>query len=201
MLTGLNILATMQKDRTLENTDICSLRKVVEEMDSLKDLAFIIAEDAHFGQEDKLGNPYIAHPVGVSELLQLSPAYEMLSEEDQEKAVVVALLHDVLEDCEYYDAEDLIEAGIPEDIVEIVEILTYSPSFETRAEYYERILENEIAHAVKIADLAHNNLPSRVGLLDDMTQKRLATKYDLTKKVLLREGDMIWFTNITRKDI
>lgn len=167
-------------------------------MSKLTDIAFVIAEDAHIGQDDKLGNPYITHPIGVSELLQLSPAYAELNDEDKDKAIAAALLHDVLEDCEYYESEDLLAAGIPADVVEIVELLTFDPKVQTRAEYYQGILTNYIAHAVKIADLAHNNLASRVNGLDQSTRERLAAKYETTKKVLLREGDHIWFTNITR---
>lgn len=166
-------------------------------MSSLKDLAFTIAEEAHFGQVDKLGNPYFNHPVAVSELLQLSPAYEALPEDEKEKAVAAALLHDVLEDCEFYTPADLISMGVPEDVVDAVILLTFTPHEQTRLEYYEQILTNPISHAVKIADLAHNNLPSRVAMLDAATKERLSKKYDTSKKVLLRDGDYVWFTNIT----
>lgn len=48
--------------------------------------AYLIACDAHFGQCDKAGQPYILHPLAVADQF------------DDERLAAAALLHDVLED-------------------------------------------------------------------------------------------------------
>lgn len=61
-------------------------------------IAFSIAEKAHHGsmREKKRGNiPYISHPVMVCRLLEAMG-------QDNDLNIAIALLHDVLEDCEPY---------------------------------------------------------------------------------------------------
>lgn len=53
-------------------------------------LALQIAEEAHRGQTDSAGFPYILHPILVAEQQKI------------EAAVVAALLHDVCEDCGHH---------------------------------------------------------------------------------------------------
>jgi len=55
--------------------------------------AIKIALEAHIGQVDKGGNPYILHPLRV--MLSLN------SEEER----IVGVLHDVVEDCEGWSWE------------------------------------------------------------------------------------------------
>lgn len=107
------------------------------------ELALEIAEKAHAGQVDKAGKDYIQHPIYVSNLVE-SPG-----------AKAVALLHDVLEDSDY-TAGDLLNAGFPCEIVEAVEILTKHPG-ESYDDYLCRVMDNELARVVKIADLTHNS--------------------------------------------
>lgn len=106
-------------------------------------LALKIARLAHRGQVDKAGKDYIHHPIYVSNLVE------------SQEAKVVALLHDVLEDSDY-TAGDLLNAGVPYKIVEAVEILTKQPE-ESYDEYLSKIKRNDLARAVKIADLTHNS--------------------------------------------
>lgn len=107
------------------------------------ELALEIAKKAHAGQVDKAGKDYIEHPIYVSSLV------------DSPEAKAVALLHDVLEDSDY-TSEDLLEAGVPREIVEAVEILT-KQSGESYDEYLSKIKMNDLARVVKIADLTHNS--------------------------------------------
>lgn len=104
--------------------------------------ALKIAVEAHAGQTDKAGVPYILHPIHV--------AYAMETEE----AFAAALLHDVLEDSDY-TTSDLRDAGIPENVLEALELLTHRKG-TPYLEYIRALKENPIARAVKIADLAHN---------------------------------------------
>lgn len=131
----------------------------------LLELALEIAEQAHAGQVDKAGKDYIQHPIYVSSLVE-SP-----------EAKAVALLHDVLEDSDY-TAEALLEAGVPYKIVEAVEILTKQPG-ESYDDYLCRVMDNELARVVKIADLTHNS---------DLTRLHKVTQQDLDRQEKYREA-------------
>ncbi|MCW6663281.1 GTP pyrophosphokinase [Aerococcaceae bacterium NML190073] len=130
-------------------------------------LALKIAEKAHAGQVDKAGKDYIQHPIYVSSLV------------DSPEAKVIALLHDVLEDSDY-TAEDLLNAGLPCEIVEAVKILTKQPS-ESYDEYLSKIKMNDLARVVKIADLTHNA---------DLTRLHEVTQRDLDRQEKYREAIM-----------
>jgi len=105
--------------------------------------AMCIACNAHAGQLDKQGFPYIRHPFHLAER----------ADEDEE-LIAVALLHDVLEDSSL-NAEYLLSEGIPSNIVDVVVCLTRRKE-ESYFEYIERIKENEIATKIKLLDLEHN---------------------------------------------
>ncbi|MBB4035449.1 (p)ppGpp synthase/HD superfamily hydrolase [Dysgonomonas hofstadii] len=80
-------------------------------MSKILEKAIQIAVNAHFGQTDKAGAPYIFHPLrGMS--------YVSTSEE-----WIVAVLHDVVEDTDV-TFENLIDAGIPKHLILILRVLT-----------------------------------------------------------------------------
>jgi len=109
--------------------------------------AMEIAYNAHSGQLDKSGVPYIFHP-----------AY-LAAHMDTEHEIITALLHDVVEDTEV-TFDDLAAAGFPIEVLEAVKLLTHndnSPYFE----YISRVAANQIARKVKLADLRHNGNPTR----------------------------------------
>lgn len=128
--------------------------------------ALSIAVEAHRGQVDKLGMPYILHPLEVARRV------------DTLGLKTIAVLHDVIEDTEI-TAEDLVEKGVPREIVEIVEILT-KPQGEDYEEYVRRVAKNAKARKVKLADLDHNTSPERA----DGLNERLRAKYRLARKIL-----------------
>ena len=76
-------------------------------MNELLEKALRIAVEAHAGQVDKSGKPYIFHPLRVC----------CRCFTDEEK--IVALLHDTIEDTEI-TAEDLLSEGFPPYIVEAI---------------------------------------------------------------------------------
>ena len=119
----------------------------MEDYQSLYEKAYAIAERAHKGQKDKGGRDYITHPLRVSELCHT------------QEAKVAALLHDVVEDSDV-TGEDLLAEGIPEDIVEVVELLTQRPDIR-REDYIKRLCRHPIAREVKMVDLLHNMDPTR----------------------------------------
>lgn len=78
----------------------------------LTNKAIKLAYEAHQGQVDKAGIPYVFHPFHLAE--QMNTEY----------SVAAALLHDVVEDT-HITLEDLKEAGFPEEVVEAVRLLTH----------------------------------------------------------------------------
>lgn len=104
--------------------------------------AMILAAKGHMGQLDKGGHPYILHPVRV--MLQCRTMEEK----------TVAMLHDLLEDTEYTEA-DLRKEGFSEKVIAAVVCLTKTEG-EAYTDYVERICRNKLAARVKLADLTDN---------------------------------------------
>ena len=123
-----------------------------------------LAERHHAGQVDKAGAPYIGHILRVA---------DRVSHLDSE-AIAAGLLHDVLEDTAATE-DELAAAGIPATVIEAVVLLTKTGG--PLADYYARIRNNPIALAVKLADIADNNDPSRQALLAPEVRQRLQRKY------------------------
>jgi len=131
--------------------------------------AIRIAVNAHFGQTDKAGAPYILHPLRVMGLVSST----------EEK--IVAVLHDVVEKTDL-SFENLIEAGIPRHIVLILRVLTRATD-KSYEGYIEKISENPVATAVKIADLKDNMDFSRFSNVTEKDFERLQ-KYTKSLKYL-----------------
>jgi (p)ppGpp synthase/HD superfamily hydrolase len=128
-----------------------------------------IAERAHQGQVDKSGQPYLLHPIAVSEM----------GETIEEK--IVGMLHDVVEDSEI-TLEDLRAEGIPEDIVADVDRITRRPGESVRL-YMNRIKQSERSVRVKLKDLTHNSDLSRISNPTEEDYKRIE-RYHRYKKDL-----------------
>ena len=111
------------------------------------DKARKIAEEAHKGAVDKAGKPYIFHPERVA-----------ASVKTPEKKVV-AWLHDVVEDTDVSIEE--IEREFGPETAEAVKAITHGKD-EPWAAYLTRVKANEVAKAVKIADLIDNSNLSRL---------------------------------------
>ncbi|PXW31245.1 UNVERIFIED_CONTAM: HD domain-containing protein [Williamsia faeni] len=139
-------------------------------------IADAIAVEAHRGQTDKLGNDYIEHPRSVSRRVDPTNV----------EAVTAALLHDVIEDSEF-TASDLVDRGIPATVVAAVQVLTRHKDVPD-TDYYAAIVNDPVALAVKLADLADNTDPARLGLLDEAMQTKLITKYTKAFRALGREN-------------
>ncbi len=134
------------------------------------DRAITLAIVAHQGQLDKIGQPYILHPLRV--MLKV-PA----------KARVAAVLHDAIEDSTLTTAA-LLRAGIGYDSVQAVHLLTRNEKLFPGDQYYTKIRANSIALMVKLADIEDNSDPKRTAWLDDLTRARLAAKYAHALEVL-----------------
>lgn len=122
----------------------------------LLEKALRIAVEAHAGQVDKSGKPYILHPLRVC----------CRCFTDEEK--MVALLHDTIEDTEI-TAEDLLSEGFPPYIVEAILSISRNED-ETYEEFVKRTSLNPLGRAVKLHDLEDNMDISR---LEQVTEKDL----------------------------
>ncbi|MEZ0350696.1 HD domain-containing protein [Mycobacterium sp. pR1184] len=128
-------------------------------------MADAIAAEAHAGQVDKAGMPYIGHVRRVASYVDPTNT----------DAVVAALLHDVIEDTDI-DATALSDRGIPQAAIDAIELLTRR-SDRPPAEYYQQINDHPIAREVKLADLADNTDPDRMATLTESDRARLTQKY------------------------
>lgn len=102
-----------------------------------------IAEQAHSGQTDKTGQPYIEHCRRVVD------AVETLDQK------AVAYLHDVVEKSDDWDRERLEAAGFGTSIVSAVDAMTRRPDEDDLA-FVRRAAANPLALPVKRADLTDN---------------------------------------------
>lgn len=131
--------------------------------------ALHIAMNAHDGQVDRAGKPYIFHPLTVATMTGSFDEF------------VTGLLHDVMEDSDYTE-EDLRLAGIPEHIIEALRLLTHEKS-EPYMDYVRRLRHNQLAREVKLADLKHNSDLSRLPEITEKDRAR-AEKYKKAMAIL-----------------
>ena len=128
--------------------------------------------EVHKEQIDKSGLPYVFHPFHLAEQM------------DDENSVIVALLHDVVEDSEM-TFEDLEDMGFNEEVMDALRLLTHEDDVDY-FEYVNKIKENPLAKKVKLADLRHNSDASR---LEKLTQRDIerANKYKKAIQILESE--------------
>lgn len=125
--------------------------------------AMAFAYQAHHGQFDRCGVPYIFHPIHLAEQME------------DEYTTLAALLHDVVEDTPITLA-DLEREGFPAQVVEAVGLLTHAQDVPY-LEYVKALKTNPIAAAVKRADLLHNSDLSRLGHSTTGTDIKRTEKY------------------------
>lgn len=135
--------------------------------------AIVIATNAHKGQFDKAGFPYIYHPLRVMNAVF------------GDNMKMAAVLHDVIEDTEI-SYSDLRLAGVPPKVMGALEVLTKRKS-ENHADYLTRIVEsnNPIAIVVKWADVMDNSSHERISHLSKEDQERVTAKYLKARRMLM----------------
>lgn len=127
-------------------------------MATLED-AIELAVQAHRRQTDKIGRPYILHPLRVM----------MRMATDEER--MAAVLHDVVEDTPVTLA-DLLEAGFPEEVVQAVDCLTRREQ-ESYDAFIARLKVNPLAVRVKLGDLEDNMDIRRLPAIGEEDMERL----------------------------
>ena len=134
--------------------------------------ALKISYNAHHGQTDISGVPYIFHP------------YHLAEQMDDEYSVCVALLHDVVEDTNVSITD--LEKIFPNEITEAVKILTHESNVNY-LDYIRKIKTNILARKVKLADLEHNSNETRIIDKSKISQEKLnyrRNKYTNALKLL-----------------
>lgn len=121
--------------------------------------AIAIAAKAHTGQKDKVGRPYILHPLRVMFRCQ------------SDDAKIVAILHDVVEDTAVTVAE-LQNVGFGQDILDALDGVTKREG-ESYDDFVERAAKNPISREVKLADLEDNMDVRRLPTIGEKDAKRL----------------------------
>ena len=132
--------------------------------------AMNLAYNAHHGQLDKGGVPYIFHPIHLAEQM------------DDEISTCVALLHDTVEDTDVTLEE--LDREFPKEVAEAVRLLTHAEDVEY-FDYIRAIRENAVAVRVKLADLDHNGDPGRICNQGNREKRRV--KYAAARKILTEE--------------
>lgn len=134
--------------------------------------AIDISYYAHKGQYDKAGNPYISHPIYI--------AGKMKTNDE----IIVALLHDVIEDTDL-TLDYLVEEGYPDNIIKAIDAITKKPE-EDYGAYIKRVKENPLARSIKIEDLKHNMDLSRIKNPTEKDLQRVA-RYKWALEILMGE--------------
>jgi len=139
------------------------------------DKALALATQVHVGQLDKSGQPYINH------LLVIASSF------DDEIHKTIALLHGIMDNTAY-TRKELKDMGFINRVVSAVDFLTKRENQSYR-NYLNRVLENEYATRVKIADLKRDMDIIKLECMTDkditsMETHRLALKY-LERKSLI----------------
>jgi (p)ppGpp synthase/HD superfamily hydrolase len=150
--------------------------------------AIILAVEAHRGQKDRAGEPYIMHPIRVMT--------RMKTEEER----IVAILHDVVEDTEV-TLDQFRQRGYPESVVDAVEALSKkvdrcaagtgfydSEGKEKYSHAIRRVKENPLATKVKLSDLLDNSDLGRLPAVMPEDLKRL-DRYNRAMQYLLGRQD------------
>jgi len=139
-------------------------------MTHLLQRAIEIAVEGHKGQVDKNGELYILHPMRVMGAFQ----------DDARR--IVGILHDIVEDT-HYELADLAEAGFGDDIRDAVDAITKRDG-EPYDVYLGRIVANDIARDVKLADIGDNS--GRLERVSEPDRSRLRKKYATAQDILKR---------------
>lgn len=139
---------------------------------ALTNKAARIAYQAHEGQLDKCGQPYVFHPFHLAEQM------------DDEASTCVALLHDVVEDSPLTITD--LERDFPPEVTEAVRLLTHEDDVDYY-DYVRAIKGHPLATKVKLADLAHNSDASRFAGTDVSaeTLESRRKKYAKAREILL----------------
>lgn len=143
--------------------------------------AIEIARDKHDGQTDKIGKPYISHPIRVMKSLT------------NKKDKIVAVLHDVIEDSDT-TLDDLLPY-FDDDVIDALDSITRREDEDYKA-YIKRVKDNPIAKRVKLQDIKDNLDPKRfLSIQSEKDKIRLDKKYRWALAELISNHSLVTITN------
>ena len=128
-------------------------------MEEILQHAIELATEAHNGQKDHAGKPYIGH---ITRVMQAGRTLEER---------MAGILHDIVEDTDW-TFEKLADEGIPPHVIAAVRCLTKQES-EDYDRFIERVKTNPIAVEVKLNDLRDNMDITRLAEITDEDIARL----------------------------
>lgn len=143
--------------------------------------AIALATEAHAGQTDKAGAPYILHPLRVMQALS----------SEQER--IVGVLHDAVEDGgPVWTIDRLADEGFTTEVLEALRLVTKRPEDEakddeTYFQFVRRTIVNPIARRVKMADIRDNLDVTRMPEVTERDRLRL-NRYLKALRMLQAEG-------------
>lgn len=126
---------------------------------------------------DKGGNSYLDHLWNVAGAIEREASIEVVDRQSSkgifyQKAFIVALLHDILEDTDTTE-EELYKIGCDDEIVKAVKSVTRKQEEKYYFDFIERASQNDIGRLVKKYDLEDNMDIRRLKTFGDYEQKRL----------------------------
>lgn len=133
--------------------------------------AILLAVQSHAGQYDKAGQPYALHALKVLHY----------TKSDDEELQCIAVLHDVVEDCDV-SWEDLIAAGMSDRVIRGVMALTKQRG-QSYAEYKALVFTNADAMRVKLADLRHNSDIRRLKGISERDKERILRYHEFAFEI------------------
>lgn len=143
--------------------------------------AIELAVEAHAGQEDLPGEPYITHPMRVM---------LALADEGEHELRMVGILHDAVERGTL-TLKRLKQEGFSKDVIRGVELMTHDKEKASYADYVVALKKHRLARPVKLADLRDNADLRHVDMRPDKFNKdrMRATRYILSWRFLTDELD------------
>jgi len=122
--------------------------------------AIKIAVDAHKGQKDKSGVPYIRHLMRV------------MDKGENELEKICGVLHDIVEDTNW-TFEKLEQEGYRKEIVDVLKCITKETEEENYDHFIDRVKQNKTAIKVKLNDLQDNMNITRLHQITEKDLNRL----------------------------
>ncbi|MCC6810706.1 MAG: bifunctional (p)ppGpp synthetase/guanosine-3',5'-bis(diphosphate) 3'-pyrophosphohydrolase [Deltaproteobacteria bacterium] len=167
--------AEVRKERRARRHEpvACGAGDAEVKLDTLENV-IAFAVEAHRGQKDKAGDPYVLHPL------------RMMTRLHGDAARMAALLHDVVEDTGHSLAE-LRSLGLPEAVAVAVECLTKREG-ESYDAFLDRVVTNAIARKVKLADLEDNMDVRRLPEVSEGGRERLSKYIKAWRRLMALES-------------
>jgi RelA/SpoT family (p)ppGpp synthetase len=157
-------------------SDLCNMLETYLDKGLVKDVyrAYLFGAEAHEGQTRMTGEPYIYHPIAVARILA-----EMRMDE---KTLIAAILHDVIEDTT--TVKEQIAREFDEEVAEIVDGLTkldhihFDNKAEAKAESFRKMILAMVRDIrvilIKLADRLHNM--RTLGIMRPEKARRIASE-------------------------